>query len=183
MNADVIVDNFGAYNLSGGVLEIADDLRLNGNAVFNISGDATVAVADDLRVGNGSNVVINVELVGDVAPTIDVADDLVLRNTTTLNIDATNWTGDDAVTLFSVNDRIVGQFDSVTLDGVEVPRSQYEFSSGRVIISVPEPSSSLSMLLLATCVLVPISRPVWRHTPRGRRTGATTMPVCNQSAV
>lgn len=140
-NVDVIVDNFGTYNLTGGALDISDDLRLEGNAVFNISGDSTVDIGDDLRVANGSNVEFNVQLIGDDAPAINVSDDLVLRNTTTLNIDSTNWTGGSAITLFDVGDRVVGEFASVTLDGVAVPASQYQFSSGSVIISVPESSS------------------------------------------
>ena len=140
-NVDVIVDNFGTYNLTGGTLDISDDLRLEGNAVFNISGDSTVNIGDDLRVANGSNVEFNVQLIGDEAPAINVSDDLVLRNTTTLNIDSTNWTGGSAITLFDAGDRVVGEFASVTLDGVSVPASQYQFSSGSVIISVPESSS------------------------------------------
>ncbi len=140
-NVDVIVDNFGTYNLTGGTLDISDDLRLEGNAVFNISGDSTVNIGDDLRVANGSNVEFNVQLIGDEAPAINVSDDLVLRNTTTLNIDSTNWTGGSAITLFDAGDRVIGEFARVTLDGVTVPASQYQVSSGSVIISVPEPSS------------------------------------------
>ena len=152
-NVDVIIDNYGIYNMSGGELNISDDLRMYGNAVFNLSGDATVNIDDELRIANGSSVEFNIELTGNVPPVINVTDVVVLRGNTTLNIDSSNWTGDDDVALFTIDDRIIGAFDSVTLNGVEVPPTQYEFVSGSLVFSVPEPRYFPATLGAAVMIL------------------------------
>jgi len=160
-NVDLFVDSFGTYNLTDGTLEVSDDLRLEGDAVFHVSGNSTVNIGDDLRVPNGSSVEFNVELIGDVAPIINVSGDLVLRQTTTLNIDSTSWTGADAITLFEVGNRVVRGFDRVTLDGIVVPPSQHQFSSGSMIIAIPEPTT---LAMLATWLLV--GMPIVRNACR-----------------
>lgn len=168
-NVDVVVDSFGTYNMAGGTLNISDDLRMNGDAVFNIAGTSELIIGDDFRLGPAANVEFNVELIGDTPPTINVSDDLVLRDGMTLNIDTTYWTGDTGpIALFNVGDRISGQFTQVTVDGVEVENTDYAVSSGSFLIPVSESTSPLVALLGVAGMCVLFSR-----RPRRTRTATT----------
>jgi hypothetical protein len=141
-NVDLIVDNFGTFNLTGGLLNISDDLRLNGNAVFNISGSSELSIGDDFRIGPGSNVQFNIKLIGNSAPIINISDDFALRNGMSLHLDTTDWTGGAGpVSLFNVADRISGQLAQVTVNGVEVPDTEYQVTAGSFVIPVSETTS------------------------------------------
>ncbi|MCA9213608.1 MAG: hypothetical protein KDB27_11110 [Planctomycetales bacterium] len=165
-NVDLIIDSNGTYNMTGGVLNVSDDLRLNGNAVFNVAGDSVVNIGDDLRVESGASVEFNIQLVGAAVPTINITDDFVLRDSATLNIDATNWTGVSAVSLFVTNGTVVGDFAQVTLNGQAVPASDYQFNSGSVVITVSETSAQSPALLGMMVMFFACSK----RTKRGDRT-------------
>lgn len=140
-NADLVVDSYGTYRITGGLLDLADDLIMLDGATLDVAGNSTVIVRDDLRATFGSTTNINVELIGNSAPTISVSDDLLLQGNVLLNIDATQWTGGSDVELFQVAGNIAGNFSSVSVNGKLVPPSAYQVTGSGVVIPVTEPST------------------------------------------
>lgn len=142
-NTDLVIDSFGTYNMSGGQLNLSDDVWLLDDAVLTISGNSVINVGDDLGVPANSSATINVVLTGTQAPLIVVDDDLRLLNELTLIIDTTAWNGPDEVQLFEVNGTVFQDFAEVIVDGQPLAPESYSFSGSAFVVLVPEPASVL----------------------------------------
>jgi hypothetical protein len=149
-NGEVIVNAFGLYELSGGVLDIGGDLSLMDGSTFRIVGAATLNIGDDVRTTNNGLALLEIVLVGNTVPTINVEDRLNLDSEIYLNIDTTQWTGGPSSISpinVSANGNIVGNFNGVSVNGVPLDPSQYSVGSGGISFQVTEPSGGLTTLL------------------------------------
>jgi hypothetical protein len=152
-NTDLVIDSQGTYNMTGGQLNLSDDVWLLDGAVFSISGNAIVNVGDDLGVPNGASATLQVVLTGTESPLIVVDDDLRLLNELTLIIDTTAWNGPDEVQLFEVNGTVFQDFAEVIVDGQPLAPEAYSFAGSAFVVLVPEPASMLSPGIAMLAVL------------------------------
>lgn len=167
-NTSVIIDSFGQYNISGGVLTTSDDLSLLGSAVFQVTGAPTIVIGDDLLTSNNSSTTFQFNLVGDQLPTFAVSDTMRLRGDTILSIDTLHWSGPGTISLFNVGGGITGGFADVIVDGVSLNSSEFQLNPGNIVVSVSEPSNA-RMAMVGVLVLGLIAMPrILRRQPRHR---------------
>lgn len=172
-NTDLVIDQFGSYNMTGGTLNLSDDLWLLDGAQFSVSGQSVINVGDDLRLPMNNDATFHVNLVDSQEPTIVINDDLVMRGGLHLEVDTSAWTGGTEFTLFQVNDGIIGQFASLTVDGVVRDPSTVQFNNGAVVVPVNEPATGLlaGIVLFWIVLASPIRRRLIR--PRGGQSPTT----------
>ena len=165
-NSDLILGETGIYNVSGGHLNLDDDVLLSPGSVFTIAGDATVEVDDNFEfVGDASSApaTLMITTTGDMQPTFNIDGDLLLEGNTTLEISADQ--GSPASPLFQVAGDVVGTFAEVRLNGVPLAENDYGFDqSGTFRVNVPEPGGFVIALCL--CLLFGVIRVLdFRHRP------------------
>ncbi len=140
---DLVIDRFGEYNMTGGTLDLSDDIWLLNGAEFEVGGQSSINVADDFRVPIFSDATFRVNLVGNQEPTIVIGDDLIMRGDFHLEVDTSGWTGGTEFELFQVNDGVIGQLASFTVDGVARDPSTIQFNNGSVVVPLNEPASGV----------------------------------------
>ena len=172
---DLVIDRFGEYNMTGGTLNLSDDIWLLDGAEFEVGGQSNINVGDDLRIPFFSSTTFSVNLVGNQEPTIVIGDDLIMRGDLHLDIDTSAWTGGTEFDLFQVNDGIIGQLASLTIDGIPQDPNSIRFENGTVVVPLNEPTGGV-LAGIAMFFMV-LSSPLRRRhlKPHGQHASTATL--------
>lgn len=154
--AHLDIGSDGAYFISGGILDLDDELKIDADGRLEITGSPTIIVDDKLKF-EGDNATLVINLVGSTLPQITIGNELDLGDDAVLEVNTGSWTGGSTISLFDVlSSDIKKTFAGVYVDGQLLDASEYQVNSDSItIFSVPEPNDGILLLtLLSSSVLI-----------------------------
>ena len=158
-SASLGVYDQGEYNLLDGNVTVGGDLGVFSGGVLQVASGTNLTIGDDFFVAGGSTLTLS--LTGTGVPAINVGDDLQISAGAALNIDTSDWTGGNEITLFNVGGAVSGAFSSITVNGEVLETTEYTYTGTSLVIqSVGEPDPTILLGFgLAAAVVFRRSRP------------------------